>query len=855
MKSLSFHTAVQSLLILIGSMINAAINSFIVLVQYPFPSVQRFIQFRLFSLLYLNLLVGCASANTYDEANAKIHSNRHGLILVAVNVEMTVPLLDYDRQDGRYSVSVEEIQAENSMPFSQTIIMKWNKLDITEKIENYTASYATGTKEWHRDIIHYSGGANCTFMIPLMSHDVPSQAHSAPQGSSSLSRTFIVSLNLTPHITSHAKNQNENNWRRGQETIVLTRRLATLPREMNSRSQRPINPVTNVFLHHSQRITHQELTQISQSDTLEDNGSISRPDAIDTRENGNKESAQTIDDRGSMLWTFVLLCSTYLIQSRHLQDKVKSLIGSTYIQPISYGNHSISDKEHEAKDPYDGQYSHDHAIGGECIVNEDCSDRNTDKESIATDHQRDEAENVLEQDRIDTERAHEPVKIYHTDQHFEENDMEGNRVCVIPFAQKNQSFAETDDETGYNPYQMVQEKESKMRDSREKLNEAEAHSYDILDRNTDTHEVKLKRSEPSLGEDNPSTFQKDSTCSKQIQATNHVTDDWQSEKKQDEKRQNDPDLSNDGCQGVGQCSNKNSLLKDSTNCEHYCNIQCQGIGMVDATKVAKEEKGEEIGRCEKTLPNTSELEVADISLTTKDICDTFTTPGSPGSQQSLKLEKCKIAENREKCETSAVQGYESEESYVSTLPPDSDYESDEDHPLLLLSSQRPTFQDVNPMSKKNSTNNDLECIPTNASSRKRAKISPRLGIPSKGNSIRDPQLDKELHDKEGDLESVEVVRVVKPVDRVEKRTKRPYRKSNYVADWVPSNELQSMSHHFLEEESWDMIAPTKRDSSSTSAKPLVKESEPPKSKKKKPNPSLSSSSASSFAARKRRVKK
>lgn len=169
------------------------------------------------------------------------------------------------------------------------------------------------------------------------------------------------------------------------------------------------------------------------------------------------------------------------------------------------------------------------------------------------------------------------------------------------------------------------------------------------------------------------------------------------------------------------------------------------------------------------------------------------------------------------------QGSEAEESYVSTLPPDSDYVSDDDHSLLFLGRSTSESQAFESQSIANSCENERKKreISNDARFGKRRKRSRHNGPPDKAALTRDATLTvinleplQKESSKDTDLDSVEVVRVIIP-DKLKKRGKRPYRKSNYVADWVPSNELQSMSQAFLHEESWDMVTPDLQTSTNT----------------------------------------
>ena len=904
--------------------------------------INTVIQLSLLSLLYLYYVVGSASAHTHNEvshgdtrekrdhvqANTRIHSNRHGIILVTVNVEieeeimMPVPISAY-RQNGNYkagdeaaqmeplrnsvdmrnsnflsplknidylwTVSVEEIVIQKAqekedgtksapIPFSQTIRMEWNKTKesnerVAARSKNHTAPYASVTKELQRIIIHYSGKANCTFMIPLKSDDKLSLAHSVPQTPSSLSRTFIVSLMLSSDGTPYVKSQNENNWIRGQKYTVVARRLATLPRESNSRSQRSIDPVTNVFLHHSQRITHQELIQIPESNTLEDNDSLSGLAFGEGEEHTNTESNAEIQkpskDKGGLLWTFVLLCTTFLIQSGPLQDKIKSLLCSACAQPLEYKAFTLHGREYRVKDRHDRVPFDEHTIGGEYLVDGGGSDNNSIKDSVTTDRRRGdelESEKGDDQGLIDTEPAHELGEFHNANQQLGEKDV-NIRVPATLCGKRNQLFSQRDGETilgdgsvrfgnnhlqidrigniernqvGCNLYGMALVTERKTGDSITKLNKLQAHSDNIVDRDTETQEMKLNQTEPSMVEDDPSDRFKTNLSPKEIQTSHHATDYCQLGTNFQEKKQNDLSLNNDRCQGVENHNGNDSFFNDNASKRNDCSLQGHETSKVDSAH--SEKLTRKIERCEDRLSNTSDL--VHNNLEEKNISDnpppTSDSPrsGQNISSQSQKTRNCKKIKTGENYEALTSQGYRSEESYVSTLPPDSDYASDDDHLSLLSSCHHPEAHPGGTMLNRNRTKNKLEPLSTNANRRKRAKVSPRVGVHSKGSSVSDGI--RELHDKKDTFDSVEIVRVVNPVDKLGKRTRRPYRKSNYVADWVPSNELQSMSNDFLEEKSWDITGST-----------VKKLSEgPPKPKKKKMNP-LCSSSTSASAHKKR----
>lgn len=163
------------------------------------------------------------------------------------------------------------------------------------------------------------------------------------------------------------------------------------------------------------------------------------------------------------------------------------------------------------------------------------------------------------------------------------------------------------------------------------------------------------------------------------------------------------------------------------------------------------------------------------------------------------------------------QGSETEESYVSTLPPDSDYVSEDDPSLLLLgySSSKAQTLETQTVGRMSENERKQRKSSLSAQFRKRRRISRDNALSNEGDrgstlNMIDSERLLNKSQKETNDDSVEVVRVLIP--ELEKRGTRPYSKSNYVADWVPSNELQSMSHEFLHEESWDLVAPTLRTS-------------------------------------------
>eukprot|EP00536_Pseudo-nitzschia_multiseries_P017501 jgi/Psemu1/328564/estExt_fgenesh1_pg.C_15910001 len=183
---------------------------------------------------------------------------------------------------------------------------------------------------------------------------------------------------------------------------------------------------------------------------------------------------------------------------------------------------------------------------------------------------------------------------------------------------------------------------------------------------------------------------------------------------------------------------------------------------------------------------------------------------------------------------------ENEESYVSTLAPDSEYASD--HDLFQFLPPCSVLQSQVLVSKSNTTErgNDQKQrnIPTGMKvsshdcvadskelCRRKRKVAQSSGTFGNVQSARDSAINAEsslgLASNETDLDSVEIVRVTMP-EQPKKRCRRPYSKSNYVADWVPSNALQSISQDFFNEESWEIDAPDLQTSNATFPKSITR---------------------------------
>ena len=346
----------------------------------------------------------------------RIHSNQHGLISVSIHVEIedytTIPIplshdKDYrsyttkDREGGAlkvasvfppqnvsniiWTVSVEEVKVGGSdaekdesnsisTPYSQRVFLEWGKRkEANENSQDTANANIPDSKSFHRNSIYYLGSANCTFMIPLNRDDSSMQAQAVQvSSSSSLTRTFIVSLMQS---TQRAANMNETsltyysqNYRQhtlGSTNAVLTRRLAMLPRQTHS--HQTVDPVVDVFLNHSQQMRHKEKPEFSKSSSFEEQYSASEEDTRSSSDTGdyiNKESARTSKNdlrnvSNDFLWTLLLLCIVYLIQSTPTQFAMSCLYHSGYVKSIPSVVLAAHCEKHDVEDSQEDTNNHD----------------------------------------------------------------------------------------------------------------------------------------------------------------------------------------------------------------------------------------------------------------------------------------------------------------------------------------------------------------------------------------------------------------------------------------------------------------------------------------------------------------
>jgi hypothetical protein len=139
------------------------------------------------------------------------------------------------------------------------------------------------------------------------------------------------------------------------------------------------------------------------------------------------------------------------------------------------------------------------------------------------------------------------------------------------------------------------------------------------------------------------------------------------------------------------------------------------------------------------------------------------------------------------------------ESYVSTLPPDTDYMTDDDpfdFPQGGDDKPRQTPMGLEIPPGKDRAHNSMRA-------RKQRRLFRSSVCSSKGATTSDCRSNKSIlpsNENENETNSVEVV-------RVSKADRRPYIKSNYVADWVPSNSIKKISQKFFREESTWVAVP------------------------------------------------
>jgi hypothetical protein len=238
-----------------------------------------------------------SNSNSNNNKNMAIRSNQYGLLSISILVEdeesttTNREMNDHigkDKQrcdecgmnEGDYhgknnnivwTVSVVEITvssnndepSSSSSSYLQRVLLRWNKTKEVEEdpIDNSDVG-SIAPQSLRERTIHWSGIANCTFIIPLERYDTSSSSSSSSSSISSsyATRTFIVSLMKTcgtmatmSNISPYKRSQYEDDIRSDENATktLLTRRLATLPRRAHSRPT--IDPVAKVFLNYRQQ--------------------------------------------------------------------------------------------------------------------------------------------------------------------------------------------------------------------------------------------------------------------------------------------------------------------------------------------------------------------------------------------------------------------------------------------------------------------------------------------------------------------------------------------------------------------------------------------------------------------------
>jgi hypothetical protein len=419
--------------------------------------------------------------------STRVHSNQHSLISVSVLVEIEehtiMPItLSPDKNDNRYkkdidgraqvlytfdehnssiasprnnidivwTVSVEEIQVGGSdvnkddskldpKPYSQLVLLEWKKIkEVNEYViesshdtdikSGFTNANIVAPKRLYRNLIHFSGTANCTFMIPLERDDSSFHSSSAPSSSSSsLTKTFIVSLmqstRLAASMTSDSLYddiRSNNNSNERNTTTVLTRRLATLPRKTDSHYQSIIDPVVKVILHHSQRQRYHEEPQLPGNILSEDYDFNSRdekgPTNDDNVDDDNKSgyvSKNNLRDlfggESNFLWTLLLLSTLHAMRSIPIGYILKLVFCLNYLQSLGCAMFPVHTQEYNGEDYKDNTHHHDDGKEEEDVDNEGC--------------------HYLEDD-------------HRCNQRFEEAEEKENQVRTIPHLQLAPSYSD-----------------------------------------------------------------------------------------------------------------------------------------------------------------------------------------------------------------------------------------------------------------------------------------------------------------------------------------------------------------------------------------------------------------------------
>ncbi len=346
----------------------------------------------------------------------RIGSNEHGLISVSIHVEIedytTIPIpLSRDKEcwscDAKdregsalnvasvfppqnvsniiWTVYVEEVKVGGSddekdesnsisTPYSQRVFLEWGKRqEANEDSPDIANANIPDSKSFHRDPIYYLGLANCTFMIPLKRDDSSLKAQAVQvSSSSSLTRTFIVSLMQSTQLAANMNetsltydSRNYHQHTSGSTNAVLTRRLAMLPRQTHS--HQTVDPVVDVLLHHNQQIRGQEKSEFSKPSLFEGHSSASKQDTMASSDTGdyiNKESARTSKNdlrnvSNDFLWTLLLLCIVYLMQSMPIHFVMNYLYHSGYVKSVASMVLAAHCEEHGVQDPQEDRNNND----------------------------------------------------------------------------------------------------------------------------------------------------------------------------------------------------------------------------------------------------------------------------------------------------------------------------------------------------------------------------------------------------------------------------------------------------------------------------------------------------------------
>lgn len=828
---------------------------------------------------------------------ARIQSNQHGIISVSVVVEieeniMTPIQLPSNKEysscvekggeevallnDGSifspqndsntiWMISVEEItvggndyekdESESiSAPHSQRVHLEWNKAN--KNSQDTINKFDSDSKNFNRSQIHYSGSANYTFMIPLKGYDRSLQAQPLKASSSSLARTFIVSLiqstQTTPgedEMSLSYDSRNNHQQRPRKMNTALTRRLATLPRESNphSHSRQTIDPVVEVHLYHSQQTSLHKKPRFSEISSFKEPISVSNEETniSDVGEDVDDESTRTPKTSvpSNLLWTLLLLSVLHLMPSMLVRFTMKRLYPFKYVKVVFSLLVTVASEIYCRGDCQENVHNNDELK--ENVGSEDCG-RQEKQFYINT---------FLDGTTTEVDEAPKLPNVRVGGCHYEENDRT---------RQQRDNFGNSKDS-------MHSDDLNLERDERDK-----GDSVALLQRTQkelpfDHHSLRLRRKNGLAGkrsdaygpgktdtmsgnsatssilstthnENNTSVAMKELTTStldsshKSISESQIPQDDFDPKQKitlggtvireisidiKESKTHSDLSFEDPPRVSTSNSTNERQVFdhvipsqrpKEDLKYSDTSSESRQGSGRRSLSK----ETGTKAGCKSEKQCKDSEIEVDDGDLLPDHIAyTTHQTPHILGAEEGYSNSFQSISKSKKigKDEESEIrEADETEESYVSTLPPDSDYISEEDpanHRLFSPCSFVESKARTESRLVSNSTRNEGK---TNGRSRKR-KMSHRCNLPSVeetkamntiSHTVGSGKLSRKDLDCNDGLDSVQFVRVTIPDGVARRMKRRPYSKSNYVADWVPSNELQSISQEFLQDESWDI---------------------------------------------------